>query len=93
MRLSRSADLGVVEGVGPDRPLDLGLIDVGTEVRERELLVTSGVDDSFFPGGIPVARVRSVSSTAGDLEVDLDVEPVVDLDRLRFVEVLQTGPR
>ncbi len=93
VRLSRSADLGVVEGVGPDRPLDLGLIDVGTDVLERELLVTSGVDDSFFPGGIPVARVWSVSSTEGELEQDVTVEPVVDLDRLRFVEVLQTRPR
>ncbi len=55
--------------------------------------MTSGVDDSFFPGGIPVARVWSVSSTEGDLEAELEVEPVVDLDRLRFVEVLQTRPR
>lgn len=91
VRLSRSGDLGVLEGVGPDRLLDLGLIDVDTEVRERELLVTSGVDDSFFPGGIPVGRVRSATSTEGELQQDIAVAPVVDLGRLRFVRVIQTG--
>ena len=91
VRLSRSGDLGVVEGVGPDRPLDLGLIDPGTAVEVRELLVTSGVDDSFFPGGIPVGRVERVEAVQGELEQQVVIEPVVDLRRLRFVEVLLTG--
>lgn len=90
VRLSRSGDLGVVEGVGPDRPLDLGLVDLGTAVEMRELLVTSGVDDSYFPGGIPVGRVERIESTEGELEQNVVIEPVVDLDRLRFVEVLMT---
>lgn len=92
VRLSRSGDLGVVEGVGPDRPLDLGLVDLGTVVEVREMLVTSGVDDSFFPGGIPVGRVERVESTEGELEQEVVIEPVVDLARLRFVEVLLTEP-
>lgn len=91
VRLSRSGVLGVLEGVGPDRLLDLGLVDLETDVRERELLVTSGVDDSFFPGGIPVGRVRRATSTEGELQQDIAVAPVVDLGRLRFVKVIQTG--
>lgn len=91
VRLSRSGELGVAEGVGPDRPLDLGLVDIGIAVEMSELLVTSGVDDSFFPGGIPVGTVGRVESTVGELEQEVVIEPVVDLARLRFVEVLLTG--
>lgn len=88
VRLSRSGDLGVVDGVGADRPLDLGLIDLGTVVEPKELLVTSGVDSSYFPAGIPVGHVEGVEDAGGALERTVTVEPVVDLDRLRFVEVL-----
>ena len=91
VRLSGSGDLGVAEGVGPDRPLELGLIDPDTLVERRELVVTSGVDDSFFPGGIPVGHVVRAEPVAGDLEQAVAVEPVVDLARLRFVEVLRTA--
>ena len=93
VRLSRSGDIGVAEGVGPGRLLDLGLIDVDTDVVAGELVVTSGVDDSFFPGGIPLGSVVTAASAEGELEQEIAVAPVVDLDRLRFVEVLQTGAR
>lgn len=92
VRLSGSGDLGVAEGAGPGRPLDLGLVDLTTAVAQRELVFTSGVDDSFFPGGIPVGRVERVSSVEGELEQEVVIEPVVDLARLRFVEVLRTDP-
>lgn len=88
VRLSRSGDLGVVEGVGSDRSLALGLVDPGTVVEVRELLVTSGVDGSFFPVGIPVGQVASDGGGGGGLERTVAVQPVVDLERLRFVEVL-----
>ena len=91
-RLLSSGDLGVAEGAGPGRPLDLGLVDPATPVERRELVVTSGVDDSFFPGGIPLGLVEQVSSVEGELEQEVAVEPVADLTGLRFVEVLRTVP-
>ena len=92
VRLSGSGDLGVAGGVGPERPLELGLVDPATAVGQRELVVTSGVDDSFFPGGIPVGHVVRADAVAGELEQEVAVEPAVDLARLRFVEVLRTAP-
>jgi rod shape-determining protein MreC len=89
VRLSGSGDLGVAEGTGPDRPLDVGLVDPATSVAEQELVVTSGVDDSFYPGGIPVGRTTGATSVEGELEQEVALEPVVDLRRLRFVRVLQ----
>ena len=88
-----SGDLGVAEGAGPGQPLELGLVDLETVVAPGELVVTSGIDDSVFPGGIPVGRVEGVASPQDEvLEQEVVVAPVVDLDRLRFVEVLRTGP-
>ena len=88
-----SGDLGVAEGGGPGRPLELGLVDPATVVAPGELVVTSGIDDSVFPGGIPVGRVERVAAPAqGVLEQEVVVAPVVDLDRLRYAEVLRTEP-
>ena len=92
-RLSRSGELAVAEGRGADRPLRLGLLDARSQVEAGDLLVTSGVAGSPFPGGIPFGRVVSVASTPGALEPVVDVEPTVDLDRLRHVRVIMTGGR
>lgn len=88
-----SGDLGVAEGSGRGRPLELRLVDLTTVVEHGELVVTSGIDDSVFPGGIPLGRVEGVAAAVeGGLEQEVAVAPVVDLDRLRFVEVLRTEP-
>ena len=92
-RLSASGELAVAEGRGVDRPLRLGLLDARSEVAAGDLLVTSGVAGSPFPGGIPLGRVVAVAHTPGALEPVVDVEPTVDLDRLRHVRVLLTGNR
>lgn len=92
-RASRSGDLGVVEGAGAGRPLALGVLDAGPTVAPGDLVVTSGVDDSIFPGGIPIGRVTSVARAPGALAPEAAVEPTVDLGHLRFVRVLlTTGP-
>lgn len=92
-RVSRSGDLGIVEGTGPDRPLTLGLLEPGPAVAHGDLVVTSGGADSPFPGGIPLGRVTAVVQPPGALDPEADVEPAVDLGHLRFVRVLLTeGP-
>ena len=90
-RLSRSGELAVAEGRGVDRPLRVGLLDARSQVEAGDLLVTSGVVGSPFPGGIPLGRVVSVVRTPGALEPAVDVEPTVDLEGLRHVRVLMTG--
>jgi rod shape-determining protein MreC len=92
-RLSRSGELAVAEGRGADRPLRLGLLDARSQVEAGDLLVTSGVVGSPFPGGIPLGRVVAVARTPGALEPEVDVVPTVDLDHLRHVRVLRTGDR
>lgn len=93
VRLARSGEVAVAEGEGRDRLMSLSFVDPSADVDVLELVVTSGLDNSVFPQGIPVGRVASVSVTPGRLEQDIEVRPAADLTRLRLVHVVQTGPR
>ena len=100
-------DVGVARGRGEGVPLliDVG-IDVRTEVAEDDVFVTSGVERSLYPDGIPVGRVSKLiaaedneaqddvteQGATGPLEQSLEIEPLADLDRLSFVSVLHWQP-
>lgn len=90
-RLSRSGDTGFVRGLSAGRALDLDLIELDTPVAIGEVVVTSGLEGSRFPPGIPVGRVARVRP--GTIHQKIAVRPAVDLERSVFVSVLLwTGP-
>ena len=93
VRLSTSGDVGVADGQGNRRPLNVRLIAPATQIPKDEVVVTSGLQQSVFPPGIPVGRVTSARTPPGALQQEVAVEPVVDLRRLEFVTVLQWSPR
>lgn len=95
----RTGARGVVNGLGkPDsytcqlqwleRP-DAADDTVG--VQAGDTVVTSGLG-AAFPAGIPVGFVRSVSPHTSDMFQDVQVEPTVDMSRLRAVLVLLAPP-
>jgi rod shape-determining protein MreC len=88
VRLSASGDVGVARGNGTRQPLPVDLVDVGTKVTGHEVVVTSGLQGSVFPPGVPVGRVRSAKVPPGSLQHQVSIDPVVDLARLDFVKVL-----
>lgn len=92
VRLSRSGEVAVAQGEGPDKPLSLDFVDAGATVTPLELVVTSGLDESIFPPGIPVGRVRKATGGSGGFQQQVEVQPVADVTRLRLVSVLQTVP-
>lgn len=93
VRLTGSGDVGVATGRGARSPLEVGLIDTATKVEADEVVVTSGLQQSVFPPGVPVGRVRKATSKPGALQQDVALDPVVDLHRLTFVRVLQWSPQ
>jgi rod shape-determining protein MreC len=93
IRLSGSGDVGVAEGRGAGVPLQVDLIDPATKVRAGEIAVTSGLQQSVFPPGVPVGRVVIARARPGELRQEVTIRPLVDLRRLAFVEVLQWAPR
>ncbi len=93
VRLSEHADVGVARGQGRDQPLLVFTgIDVGLDVAEGELVTTSGLAGTLFPGDVPVGRVRAVVTSAGELDQDLLVDPLADLDALDFVNIMVWEP-
>lgn len=92
IRFTRSDEIAIVEGEGADRRLSVGFVEIGVELRRRELALTSGLNGSVFPPGIPVGRVAEASSQPGELQQDVSMTPVADLDHLRFVSVLLHQP-
>ena len=89
VRLTGSGDVGVATGSGPGQPLVVDLVNVSTTVQPGEPVVTSGLQQSVFPPELPVGRVREVRGRPGALQKELTLDPVADLRRLEFVQVLQ----
>ena len=92
VRFARSNEIAIAEGEGADREMSVGFVETNVELRRRELAVTSGLNDSVFPAGIPVGRVVTAESTPGELQQRVTMKPVADLEHLRFVRVLQRQP-
>lgn len=93
VRLARSSQVAVAEGTGPGRLLSLGFVDAEADVTPLELVITSGLDNSVFPPGIPVGRVATAESPAGQFQQQISVRPAADLVHLSLVSVLQTPVR
>lgn len=92
VRFTRSDEIAIAEGEGSNRSMSVGFVETTVELRRRELAVTSGLNDSVFPAGIPVGRVIEAESTPGELQQRVTMSPVADLEHLRFVRVLQRTP-
>lgn len=88
--LSRTGDFGVATGDGGD--LTISLIEPTTEVKTGDSVVTSGLQQSEYPPGLPVGRVRSSRRDDAGLAQTVQVRPIVNLRRLSFVRVLQWSP-
>ena len=93
VRLATTGALGTARGQGRDEPLAVdSSISPSTDVKADTGVVTSGVDRSAYPPGIPVGTVSSVREGSGGLALELVVEPLVDADQLSYVTVLQWQP-
>lgn len=92
VRFSGTGEVGVATGRGRRDPMRVDLVAAATPVAKDELVVTSGLQQSAFPAGVPVGRVVSAKSVAGEDEKRVTVRPLVDLRRLAFVKVLQWSP-
>ena len=92
VRFTRSDEIAIAEGEGAERDMSVGFVETTTKLRHNELAVTSGLNDSVFPAGIPLGRVAVATATPGELQQQVTMTPVADLEHLRFVRVLQRSP-
>lgn len=93
VRLAGTGALGTARGQGRGEPLVVDAsIEPGTDVAAGTGVVTSGVDRSLYPDAIPVGKVRTTREGAGGLSLELILDPLVDVDRLSYVSILQWEP-
>ncbi len=92
VKLGDSDKAGILEGTGD--PEKLRLVGIGSlvDVRQGEEVYTSGTDVSRFPPGILVGTVSGFSTAPGATTQDIEVLPVLELTRLKFVQVLLWPP-
>jgi rod shape-determining protein MreC len=93
VRLTANGDTGVANGRGRDNPMTIDLVPPNTRLNHGDVLLTSGLQLERFPKGIPVGRVGAVKQEPGALQENVTMDPVVDLSRLEFVQVLQWSPQ
>jgi rod shape-determining protein MreC len=86
IRLASTGDTGVARGNGPKRALIVDLLEQAPAAGEP--VVTSGLQQSRFPPGIPVGLVQGRGYKEGPERKGVTLTPVVDLARLTFVKIL-----
>lgn len=89
-RLDRTRYEGLVSGGGSsDLPLVMKYVKkrAKDEIQFGDLVVTSGYQ-SLYPKGVIVGRVTKVLVTDYQTSLDIDVEPLLDFNRLEYVFVV-----
>jgi rod shape-determining protein MreC len=84
VQINRTGLRSVAYGSGETGALNLPNVPLEADVREGDLVVTSGLGDRF-PGGYPVARVIRVLREDGETFARVLAEPLAALDRGREV--------
>ncbi len=84
VQISRTGLRTVAFGMGETDRLSLPSVPREADVREGDLIVTSGLGDRF-PGGYPVAMVTVIDREEGQTFARVEATPLAALDRGREV--------
>ncbi len=84
VQINRTGLRTVAYGLGETGALNLPNVPQQADVREGDLVITSGLGDRF-PGGYPVARVSRIDRQVGQTFARVQAEPLAALDRGREV--------
>ncbi|MEQ1878625.1 MAG: rod shape-determining protein MreC [Bdellovibrionia bacterium] len=84
--VQRSRARGIVEGKALDR-CRLKYLHRSDDVKEGDIIVTSGLDN-IFPKGFPIGAVVHVEKKNFGIDQKVDLQPVVDPSRLEEVFVV-----
>ncbi|OHV12268.1 rod shape-determining protein MreC [Kushneria phosphatilytica] len=82
VQINRNGLRFIAQGAGQSNTLNVMNVPNNTDIREGDLLVTSGMADRF-PEGYPVARVSEVRRNPGGPFAHVEAAPIARLDRSR----------
>ncbi len=84
IQVNRNGVRAIAEGTGDLNRLNLRHVSINADIREGDLLVSSGLGDRF-PVGYPVAEVEQVVRNSGQAFARVIARPMARLDRSRHV--------
>ncbi len=84
VQVNRNGVRAIAEGTGDLNRLNLRHVSINADIREGDLLVSSGLGDRF-PVGYPVAEVEQVVRNSGQAFARVIARPMARLDRSRHV--------
>lgn len=84
VQVNRNGVRAIAEGTGDLNRLNLRHVSINADIREGDLLVSSGLGERF-PVGYPVAVVEQVVRNSGQAFARVAVRPMARLDRSRHV--------
>lgn len=87
VRNSRTGVRAIAQGVGKLDLLDVRNVPTSSDMKQGDILVTSGLDRKF-PEGYPVGRIRQILHEHGQPFASIEAEPLAQLSRLRQVLLL-----
>lgn len=90
VQISRTGLRTLAEGNGLSGRLELLHLPKTTDIREGDVVVTSGLGGKF-PAGYPVGEINKIHPDAGEAYTHAEVTPYAQLDRNR--EVLLLWPK
>jgi len=84
VQVKRNGIRAIASGTGQDQRLEITSLTNNTDVREGDLLVTSGLGGRF-PAGYPVARIASIMKQPGRPFAEVTATPTGALNRIQEV--------
>jgi rod shape-determining protein MreC len=91
-RANHDSTTGIAQGRAGSRDIVVDDFDTEKPVRVGDTIVTSGLENSVFPYGLPVGKVVKVEQLPGGLGTRVRIRPYVDFDGVAYVVVLQWVP-
>ena len=88
IEVNRNGLRNIAYGNGDDKLLHLPYFAQNSELKEGDLLVTSGLGGRF-PVGIPVAKIMKINRDPSKTFLDVYAEPIAALDQSRLVAVVK----
>jgi rod shape-determining protein MreC len=89
VQVQRNGLRAIASGSGQGGRMELRYLSVNADLKEGDLVVTSGLD-SVYPPGLPVGKVLSVDRRGAGNFARILVEPVARVDNGRVMLVLMT---
>jgi len=92
VQVLRSGLRSVAYGQGNSGALDLRFVPTNADVRNGDILVTSGLD-GIYPAGLAVAKVVHVENKSSDPFEHITCQPLAGIDRNRQLLILLADSR